>query len=310
MKIKKILLTGGSGMVGKNFIKASKNINFKILSPNSKKLNLQNYHLTNEFLKKNKPDIIVHCAAKVGGIQHNIKNPVKMMVENIDITKNIIMSARENNIKKLINVASSCMYPHQAKNPLDENLILTGTLEPTNEGYAIAKIFSARLCEYISREDKSFEYKTIIPPNLYGIFDSFEPHKSHAIASIINKIYHAKINNIKKVEIWGDGKSRREFMFSQDLVNFIIYGIKNFKKMPSLMNVGTGKDYTINQYYKIVAKELDWKGTFFHNLSKPTGMKQKLVSIKKQKKFGWVAKNNIKEGIAKTCKYYIKTIEK
>ena len=190
-------------------------------------------------------------------------------------------------------------------NPLHEEDILKGELEPTNEGYALAKIFTTRLCKYINLEDPFYEYKTIIPCNLYGRYDRFEPGRSHAIAAIIHKIHQAKITNAKTVEVWGDGLVRREFMYAGDLANIIMKGIRNFNKLPYLMNAGLGQDYTINEYYSVVAKYFKWKGKFIHNLSKPVGMKQKLVSTKLQEQFGWTPPTSLHQGIKKTCEYYV-----
>ncbi|HIE16112.1 MAG TPA: NAD-dependent epimerase/dehydratase family protein, partial [Bacteroidales bacterium] len=219
----------------------------------------------------------------------------------------IIIAAKQNNIKKLLNVTSSCMYPRNAQNPLKEEAILTGELEPTNEGYAIAKIFSQRLCSYIVSEDTSFMYKTIIPCNLYGKWDKFDENNSHMIPAVIKKVYNAKKNNTN-VEIWGSGKARREFMYASDFAEFIWYGVNNFNKMPFLMNVGLGKDYTINEYYNVISKVIGFNGKFINNTSKPEGMKQKLVDISKQIEFGWMPKYSLEEGIKETYKYFLENV--
>ncbi len=165
------------------------------------------------------------------------------MVENIDIGRNVILASRDAGVKKVLNLSSSCMYPRNAANPLTEDLILKGELEPTNEGYALAKIFAMRLCEYIQKEDSSFQYKTLISCNLFGRFDKFDPRHSHLIPAIIHKIHLAKVNNENTVEIWGDGNARREFMYAGDLADAIFKAITSFDMLPSLMNVGLGGDY-------------------------------------------------------------------
>lgn len=300
----KILLTGGSGMVGKNILEYSKKYNYNILSPTSEELNLLEYNSVDNFIKKNNPDFIIHAAGKVGGIQANIKEPVSFLVDNIDMGRNIIVAAKSNNIKNLLNLSSSCMYPRNAENPLSESLILKGELEPTNEGYAIAKIMSTRLCEYIVKEDYSKNYKTVIPCNLYGKYDKFDPQNSHMIPAVISKIYKAKLSNSREISIWGDGQSRREFMYTEDLADFIFYAIANFDKMPQNINVGLGHDYSIKDYYSEIATLLGYKGKFSHDLSKPTGMKQKLIDDTKLKEFGWKSKITLKEGLRKTINYY------
>ena len=291
-------------MVGKNIIEYSNEHEYNFLSPTRKELDLLDYNSVCNFIKKNKPDFIIHAAGKVGGIQANIKEPVSFLIDNIDMGRNIIMAANTNNIKNLLNLSSSCMYPRNAKNPLSESLILKGELEPTNEGYAIAKIMSTRLCEYIVKEDDSKNYKTVIPCNLYGKYDKFDPQNSHMIPAVISKIYKAKLSDLKEISIWGDGKSRREFMYTEDLADFIFYAIKNFDNMPQNINVGLGHDYSINDYYSEIATVLGYKGKFSHDLTKPTGMKQKLIDDTKLKDFGWKSKTNLTEGLIKTIDYY------
>ena len=301
----KILLTGSNGMVGKNILEHNTAHNYDFLTPSSKELNLLNYQDVKNYIAFNQPDFIIHSAGKVGGIQANIKEPVSFLIDNIDMGRNIIMAAKENNIKNLLNLASSCMYPRDAVNPLSENLILKGELEPTNEGYAIAKIMSTRLCEYIVKEDNSKNYKTVIPCNLYGKYDKFHPKNSHMIPAVMRKIHDANLSGANEINIWGDGSARREFMYVEDLSDFIFYAITKFDKMPQNINVGLGYDYSINDYYSEIAKVLDYKGSFSHDLTKPIGMKQKLINNTKQKEFGWKHKTTLKEGLIKTYKYYL-----
>jgi len=301
----KILLTGSNGMVGKNILEHNSAHNYDFLTPSSKELNLLNYQDVKNYIAFNQPGFIIHSAGKVGGIQANIKEPVSFLIDNIDMGRNIIMAAKENNIKNLLNLASSCMYPRDAVNPLSENLILKGELEPTNEGYAIAKIMSTRLCEYIVKEDNSKNYKTVIPCNLYGKYDKFHPKNSHMIPAVMRKIHDANLSGANEINIWGDGSARREFMYVEDLSDFIFYAITKFDKMPQNINVGLGYDYSINDYYSEIAKVLDYKGLFSHDLTKPIGMKQKLINNTKQKEFGWKHKTTLKEGLIKTYKYYL-----
>ncbi len=302
--INKILLTGGSGMVGKSILNHTEIKKWEVIAPTRKELNLNNYLSIEKLIKKFKPDLIIHSAGHCGGIHTSISEPVDFLVNNIEIGKNIIIAAKNMKVKKFINLGSSCMYPRNAKSPLNENLILKGELEPTNEGYALAKIFTTKLCQYINREKPDLKYKTVIPCNLYGPNDKFDPKRSHAIASMIHKIYNAKKNSHNNLTIWGDGLARREFMYVSDLADFIIECLKRFDEMPEIINSGLGIDYTINDYYKIIAKELNWKGKFNHDLSKPVGMKQKMVCTKLLNKFGWKHKISLKKGIKLTVKFY------
>jgi len=307
-KLKKILITGSNGMVGRNIVEFEKSKNYTLLTPTSSELNLLDRSSVDDYIKENHPDIVIHCAGRVGGIQANVAHPVDFLVHNTQMGLNIIMSSYEAGIKKFINMSSSCMYPREAKNPLGEDLILKGELEPTNEGYAIAKVTSTRLCEYVNKENDSFQYKTIIPCNLYGRYDKFDPKHSHMLPAVIKKIYEAKENNQDTLDIWGDGEARREFMYAQDLADFTYYAIENFEKMPQNINVGLGRDYTINEYYKAIAEVVGYKGEFLHDLTKPVGMKQKLIDDTKLQSFGWKYKTSLKDGIKKTYEYYLNEV--
>ena len=304
MKLK-IFLTGGSGMVGSNFLEHPDVNKFKIFAPSRKELDLRDYNKTKSLLKKFKPDFVIHAAGIVGGIHANIQYPLKFLLENLDMGKNIIMASKETSVKKLINLGSSCMYPRLYKKPLTENLIFNGQLEKSNEGYALAKIAITRLCEYVSQENSKFKYKTIIPCNLYGKYDKFNNEESHLIPAIIHKIHNAKLNKKNKVEIWGKGLVRREFMYAGDFADALYNAIIKFQSLPSIMNIGLGEDYNIKQYYIKVAKVMGYKGGFVYNKSKPEGVKRKLISNLKQKKWGWNHKTDLQSGIKQTYQYFI-----
>lgn len=300
----KILLTGSTGMVGRNILENNNISKFDILSPDSSALNLLNYSDVDKYIKINNPDFVIHAAGKVGGIQANMTQPVSFLVENMDMGRNVILASKNNEVKNLINLSSSCMYPRAAKNPLSEELILKGELEPTNEGYALAKIMTTKLCEYIHKEDASYNYKTIIPCNLYGKYDKFDPIHSHMLPAVIKKIHEAKINNQKQIDIWGDGTARREFMYAGDLADFIYQAIQQFDKLPQNINVGLGIDYAINEYYSAIANVIGYQGKFINDLTKPIGMKQKLIDDTNLNKFGWKHKTSLVDGIGKTYEYF------
>ena len=306
----KILLTGGNGMVGRNILKHESSNQHEIIFPSSLDLNLLDFSAIDNLLLSEKPDLVIHAAGLVGGIQANIAQPVKFLVDNMQMGFNILMASRTNKVKQFINLGSSCMYPRDAENPLSEDLILKGELEPTNEGYAIAKVATTRLCEYITREDESFLYKTVIPCNLYGKYDKFDPNNSHMIPSVIRKINEAKNNNSEFVNIWGDGLARREFMYAADFADFVYFAINNFEKMPQNINVGLGYDYSINEYYKKIADVIGYKGKFSHDLSRPTGMQQKLIQDSRLKSFGWQHQTTLNQGINKTYDYFLNEVKK
>lgn len=305
----KILLTGSRGMAGKNILEHYLASGYEILTPSSQELNLLERQKLHTYIYKHKPDMIIHAAGVVGGIQANIAMPVKFLIDNMQMGLNIILVSKELGIKKFMNLGSSCMYPRDAQNPLSEDLILKGELEPTNEGYALAKVVSTRLCEYINREDNSYLYKTVIPCNLYGRHDKFDPSHSHMIPAAIKKISDAKEKKKEYVDIWGDGEARREFMYAGDFADFVFYSIQNFDKMPQNINVGLGHDFTINEYYHEIANMIGFDGKFTHDLSKPVGMKQKLIDHSKLETFGWQYRTSLSSGIKNTYEYYLKLTE-
>lgn len=292
-------------MVGRNILEHPSAKSFEILSPASKELNLLDTQQVNSYVAEHRPEIIIHSAGIVGGIQANIDQPVKFLVENMQMGLNIIMAAHSKGIKRFINLSSSCIYPKDARNPLSEELILKGELDPTKEGYALAKATSTQLCEYINREDKNYLYKTVIPCNLYGRYDKFDPKHSHMITSVIKKIADAKWEGKQIIDIWGDGLARREFMYAGDLADFIFYAIPRIENMPQNINVGLGHDYTINEYYEVVSKVIGFKGGVSHDLSKPVGINQRLVDTTRLREFGWKYSTSLETGIKKTYDYYM-----
>lgn len=300
-----LLLTGGSGMVGRNILEHPAAGDWTILAPVSRELDLTDTGAVTDYVSAHKPDLVIHAAGKVGGIQANIAHPVAFLERNTAIGRNIIMAAYQSGVRSLLNLASTCMYPNAAESPLREEMILTGELEPTNEGYALAKIMATRLCQYIRREDETAQYKTLIPCNLYGRHDKFDPKHSHLLPAIIHKIHLAKENGEKTVEIWGDGSARREFMYAGDLADAVMKAASDIDALPELMNCGLGHDYTINAYYETVADVIGWDGEFSHDLYKPVGMKQKLCATDQQDGWGWRAPTSLRDGIKMTYDFYL-----
>ena len=302
---KKIYITGGTGLVGKNLSENETIAKSKLLAPSHSELDLMDYQAVYDFIKYHKPDLIIHTAGLVGGIAANIADPYGFFTNNAVMGINLVRAAKEIGIKNFLNLSSSCFYPCEAQNPIKEDAILTGAFEKTNEGYALAKVSVLKMCEYISTQFEGYNYKTLIPCNLYGRYDKFSPQKSHLIPAIIRKIADAKTQGIKTVDIWGDGESRREFMYAGDFAQIVPQVLEQFDKIPPIMNIGLGYDYTINEYYKTVSKVIGWDAEFTHDLTKPSGMKQKLLDISKQKEFGFKSKYTLEEGIKKAYEYYI-----
>ena len=293
-------------MVGRNVLEHAAMGEFDVLAPRSSELDLRDFARVQAYLQAHKPDMVIHAAGKVGGIQANMREPVSFLMDNLDMGRNIVWAAHQAGIKRMINLGSSCMYPRNHNEPLCEEMVLKGELEPTNEGYALAKVVTARLCDYIVREDPDFQYKTLIPCNIYGRYDKFDPVHSHLVPAIIHKVHQAKQNGQATVEIWGDGNARREFMYAGDLSDAIMRAVTNFDTLPSYMNIGLGHDHTVNDYYQVAADVMGYTGSFVHDVKKPVGMARKLVSVERQKAWGWTARNTLRQGIEKTYSYYLK----
>ncbi|WP_304525784.1 GDP-L-fucose synthase [Halomonas sp. I5-271120] len=307
----RILLTGGSGMVGRNLLDHASAREYEILAPRSRELNLLDREAVAEYLRENKPDLLIHAAGRVGGIQANMADPVGFLVENTQMGVHVINEAYRAGISHCINLSSSCVYPRNAPNPLSEDQILTGELEPTNEGYALAKITAMRLCQYISQISGSAHYTTLIPCNLYGRHDKFDPANSHMIPAVIRKIHEARQSNASSVEIWGDGEAQREFMYVEDLADCVFSVAEKMRigdEVPDVMNVGIGRDYSVNEYYQAVASVIGFEGEFVHNLSKPVGMRQKLIDSTKINQLGWMPSTELSVGIEKTYRFFLEEV--
>jgi GDP-L-fucose synthase len=300
----KIFLTGGAGMVGKNILEHPAAKNHEFFAPDISELDLFNFEAVKASISRVKPDVVIHAAGRVGGIQANMAHPVAFLLENLDMGRNLVWAARQCGVKELINLGSSCMYPRNAENPLKEEMVLKGELEPTNEGYALAKVTVSRLCSYISKETPEFSYKTLIPCNLYGRWDKFAPEHSHMIPAVIRKLHEAKAKGLKTIDIWGDGTARREFMYAGDVADCIHRAVTHFDTMPELMNVGLGGDHSVNDYYHAVAEVVGYEGSFAHDLSKPAGMARKLVDTSRLQAWGWKASTSLKDGIAASYDFF------
>lgn len=302
----RLLITGGGGMVGRALMRHPGASAWEVLAPRRAELDLRDRNAVHTYIAENRPDAIVHAAGKVGGIQANMTDPVGFLFENCDIGTNLVMAARDAGVLRLINLGSSCMYPRD-RDILIEDDVLSGTLEPTNEGYALAKIMVARLCRYVSQMDPACSYRTLIPPNLFGPWDNFDPVRSHLLPAIISKVHSARTARSDTVEIWGDGTARREFMFVDDLAGAVYWALDRIADLPDLLNVGIGGDHSINDYYAAVAGAVGWDGRFVHDLSKPVGMKRKLMDSRKAASLGWEPTTSLQDGITTTYRWYLET---
>ncbi|MDR3312401.1 MAG: NAD-dependent epimerase/dehydratase family protein [Spirochaetaceae bacterium] len=301
----KILITGSTGMVGRNIIENPYMGQQNLLCPSSTELNLLNADDIIGYMRRHKPDMVIHCAGKVGGIQANMQDMYSFFTLNALMGINLVKTAKEQGIPHFLNLSSSCTYPCAHENPLKEDHVLEGKLESTNEGYALAKLSVQKMCEYISRECPGFQYKTLIPCNLYGRWDKFDEKNSHMISGVIKKIHDALKTNVREVVIWGDGKARREFMYAGDLAVCAAQAVQHFETLPVLMNVGLGFDYTINEYYETINKVLGYNGAFIHDTSKPVGMKQKLLDITRQTQWGFKPETSLEAGIGQAYQFFL-----
>lgn len=293
----KILLTGGRGMVGSNI--REYNQKHIILSPSSSELDLMDKESIGRFFDIHDDiDCIIHAAGKVGGIHANMNNRAEFLHDNTVMGFNLISCAQFYGIDKFINLGSSCMYPMDAVSPISEDKVFDGKMHPTNEGYAVAKSAVAKYCEYIGGN-----YKTIIPCNIYGKYDKFDPEKSHMVPAAIQKIHKAKMTG-ESVVIWGDGTAQREFMYAKDVADFVFYFLENIDDMPQYINLGLPDDHTINEYYEAVADVIGYENKFEHHLDMPVGVKRKKTDTTKLSKLGWEHKYSLRDGIEETYDYY------
>ena len=310
----KVFIAGHNGMVGRSLTNYLKKKEFgKIITASRKRLNLENYDKVNRFIKQKRPDIIINCAGRVGGILANSTFPTEFLNENIDIQSNLIKSSFKNKINHFINLGSSCIYPKNSKQPIKEKYLLSSSLEKTNEAYALAKIVGLKMCEYYNQQYKK-SYFTLMPCNLYGPNDNFDLKNSHFIPALIKKIIHSKIKNKRSIEIWGTGKPKREVMHVDDLSSAIYFIIKkklnnnklllNYLKKSSLINVGSRNEYTIKQYAILITKLVENKYKLVFNKSYPDGTKRKILDNSFMKKLGWKPKISLYKGLSDTIKWY------
>ncbi len=294
-------------MVGSAIYKKLKLNGYKNLLVRSRKeLDLLNQNKTFQFLKKNKPHFVILAAAKVGGIKDNAKNKDKFIYENLQIQNNIIHGSYLAGVKNLFLLGSSCIYPKLCKQPMKEKYLLTGPLEETNDAYSIAKIAGLKMCEYYSKV-YNLNFKSILPPNLYGPNDNFDLETSHFYPALIKKIYLSKLNNKKKLNIWGTGKAKRELMFVEDFADAILFFMKKKIKQP-FINIGTGKEHSILWYAKYLMKKMKVNLKVQFDKSKPDGMPHKCLDISIAKQYGWKPIDDLDKGFELTFNHFKKQI--
>ena len=307
-KNSKIFVTGHKGLVGSSIVRRLKVHGYKNLILKTKnQLDLRNQNKVKIFFKKNKIDAVINAAATVGGIEANNKFRANFIYDNLSIQNNIIHSCYENKIKNLIFLGSSCIYPRNSKQPIKESYLLEGSLEKTNESYAIAKIAGIKMCESYNFQYKT-NYKCLMPCNLYGPNDNYDLETSHFFPALIAKIHKTKIKKQNTLTIWGTGKPKRELMYVDDLADACIYFL-NKKLKETLINIGTGDEMKIIEYANFIIKELQLDLKIKYNRSKPDGTPRKIIDSSLARKYGWKPNVSLKEGFKKTYADYLKKIK-
>jgi GDP-L-fucose synthase len=301
----KLWLTGANGMMGRALLAQQHLLpGWEWLTPTSRALDLRDRTATFAYAAAHKPDVVIHAAAKVGGIRANMADQAGFLAENLLINTHVLEAAHAAGVQRLLFMSSSCVYPRDYLQPLKEDYLLAAPLEPTNEGYAIAKIAGGKLAEYLSQQYGHL-YRTIIPSNLYGPFDHFDSDRSHLVPAIISKLHRAKQTGAAAVEILGDGTPRREFLFINDLAAFLLSLIDRLDSVPPRLNVGFGRDYTVTEYYETAAHVMGYTGGFQYQPNIPGGMQHKLIDSSLAHTLGWQPKTDLTTGIALTYENYI-----
>ncbi len=312
----RIFVAGHNGMVGSAIVKCLKKNKYKnIITVNKKKLNLTEFVKVKNFIKKKKPKIIIICAAKVGGIKINNEKPAEFYYENISIQNNLIHSAFLNNIRKIIFLGSSCIYPKYSKQPIQEEELLSGDLEPTNEAYAIAKIAGLKMCEFYNKQYEkthNLDYRSLMPTNLFGYGDNYDLNDSHVIPALIRKIHEAKIKN-KTLEVWGTGKAKRDFLFVDDLASVVEKLLRVSKKKFYLngfknkhLNIGSSQEISIKKLVTILSKIIGFKNKILFRKNMPDGTLRKLLNTKKLRKIINFKKTKLEIALELTYLDYLK----
>ncbi|AKG35952.1 GDP-L-fucose synthase family protein [Paenibacillus durus] len=307
-KNSRIYVAGHKGLVGSALVRNLKEKGYtNIIGKTLQELDLTNQAAVERFFEESDIDYVFLAAAKVGGIVANNTYPADYIMENELIQCNVIRSAFKNNVKKLIFLGSSCIYPKLCPQPIKEEYLLTGPLETTNEAYALAKISGLKMCQYYNRQYGT-NYISVMPTNLYGPYDNFDLNNSHVIPAMIAKIDAAKSSNQPNVTLWGTGKPRREFLYVDDMADACVYLMEHYDGT-EFLNVGTGEDLSIRELAELVKAVVGYDGELLFDAGKPDGTPRKLLDVSKLEKLGWKAKTGLKEGLDKAYRYYLDTVK-
>ena len=316
MKVdRKIYIAGHRGLVGSAIVRQLESRGFtNLLMRTHKELDLTSQAQVQDFFKQEQPDYVILAAAKVGGIHANNTYPADFIYQNMMIEANVINSAYENKVKRLLFLGSTCIYPKAVEQPMREDALLTDVLEPTNEPYALAKIAGIKLCESYNRQHGT-DFRSVMPTNLYGINDNFHPENSHVIPALMQRFHQAKVNNDAEVVVWGTGNAMREFLYVDDMAAASLFVLEldedtyqaNTKPMLSHINVGTGKDVTIKEMAETIKQVVGFKGKIVFDTTKPDGAPRKLIDITRLMNMGWKYSTDLKDGLTKTYNWYLES---
>jgi len=308
-KSEKIFVAGHRGMVGSALIRALEAAGFsKLLKRDRSELDLGDSAAVSKFFAKEKPEVVIFAAAKVGGIKANNDQPVEFLLENLRVQNNVIAAAHENGARKLLFLGSSCIYPKLAPQPIPESALLSGPLEPTNEAYAIAKIAGVKLCQAFSREYGA-NFVSAMPTNLYGPNDNFDLETSHVLAALLRKAYEAKKSSARELVVWGTGTPRREFLHADDCASACLFLLEKYDS-PEIVNVGWGEDISIRELAELVCEVVGFDGELSWDKTKPDGTPRKLLDVSKLRGLGWTPTIPLRDGIAQAYDWFLKNVAK
>lgn len=306
LKGKRVWVAGHRGMAGSAIVRRLAREECAVITATRKELDLLRQADVLAWVSDQKIDAIFHAAATVGGILANSTRPADFLYENLEIATHVIHAAKVSGVKKLLFLGSSCIYPRLAPQPMHEEDLLTGPLEPTNEWYAIAKIAGIKLCQAYRRQ-YGCDFVSVMPTNLYGPGDRYDPREGHVVAALIMKVHAAKLANSPTVELWGSGTPRREFLFSEDLADACVFVMKHYSG-EGFLNVGTGRDMTILELAESIANIAGWHGEFIFDRSKPDGMPRKVMDVSRLSALGWTAPTGFESGMREAYRWYVDNV--
>ena len=303
---KRVWVAGHRGMVGSAIVRRLARENCEVITATRHDLDLLSQADVEAWMEEKKPDTVFHAAATVGGILANSTRPGEFLYENLSVACNVIHAAKRTGVKKLLFLGSSCIYPRLARQPMREEDLMTGPLEPTNEWYAIAKIAGIKLCQAYRRQ-YGCDFISVMPTNLYGPGDRYDLDGGHVVAALIMKIHAAKVDGSSAVELWGSGTPKREFLYSEDLADACVFAMKKYSE-ETFLNVGTGREMTILELAESIASVIDWRGHFTFDRAKPDGMPRKVMDVSRINALGWTARTEFEAGLNEAYRWYVANV--